>query len=124
MSFRSFPRGDRTLTKVLLQDNRSESIGRLLVLWAYDPQVRVDFSRPGKVMDNSFVDTFDGSFRDDCLNVAWFGMLDEARAIVESWRRDCNEIRLNLGQNGLALGELTRPRKELNALQIGKGVEM
>jgi putative transposase len=57
MSFRSFCR-DRSLAKVLLQDNRSESIGRLLDLWAYHRQVRLDFNRPGKARDNSFVDTF------------------------------------------------------------------
>ena len=50
-------------------DNGSEFTGRIMDLWAYHNAVRLDFSRPGKPTDNSFVKTFNGSLRDECLSV-------------------------------------------------------
>lgn len=73
---------------VVFADNGSEFTGRLMDLWAYHHKVRIDFSRPGKPTDNSFIETFNGSLRDECLNVHWFTSLDEAKAIVEAWRID------------------------------------
>jgi putative transposase len=74
-------------------DNGSEFSGRLLDLWAYHHKVRIDFSRPGKPTDNCFIETFNGSLRDECLNVHWFESVDEARAKIEAWRREYNESR-------------------------------
>ena len=65
----------------------------MLDLWAYHRQTKIDFSRPGKPTDNCFIETFNGSLRDECLNVHWFASLAEAQAIVEAWRRDYNESR-------------------------------
>jgi len=62
----------RQAPRYLFADNGSEISGRLLDLWAYHYKVRIDFSRPGKPTDNSFVETFNGSLRDECLNVHWF----------------------------------------------------
>ena len=42
--------------------------GHLVDLWAYRCKVRIDFSRPGKPTDNAFIETFNGSLRDECLN--------------------------------------------------------
>lgn len=69
-------------------DNGSEFSGRLFDLWAYHHGVRIDFSRPGKPTDNCFVETFNGSLRDECLNVHWFETLQEARERIEAWRED------------------------------------
>jgi putative transposase len=74
-------------------DNGSEFSGRLLDLWAYHHKVRIDFSRPGKPTDNCFIETFNGSLRDECLNVHWFESIDEARAKIEAWRSEYNESR-------------------------------
>jgi len=109
--------------EVLFMDNGSEFTGRLLDLWAYHHQVRLDFSRPGKPTDNSFVETFNGSLRDECLNVNWFETIDEARVIAEAWRTDYNETRPHMAHNGVPPGEFARRHKELNDLQIGSGVE-
>jgi putative transposase len=79
--------------KCLFVDNGSEFSGQLLDLWAYHHQAKIDFSRPGKPTDNCFIETFNGSLRDECLNVRWFASLAEARTIVEAWRRDYNESR-------------------------------
>jgi putative transposase len=65
----------------------------MLEHWAYINQVTLDFSRPGKPTDNSFVESFDARLRDECLNTHWFLSLDDARAKPEAWRRDFNEAR-------------------------------
>ena len=71
--------------KYLLADNGSEFIGQLVDLWVYQHRVQIDLSRPGKPADNAFIETFNGSLRDECLNLHWFETLAEARAIVEAW---------------------------------------
>jgi putative transposase len=53
-------------------DNGSEFISKALDRWAYENQVVLDFSRPGKPTDNPFIESFNGSFRDECLNSHWF----------------------------------------------------
>ncbi|WP_272481464.1 IS3 family transposase [Agrobacterium vitis] len=74
-------------------DNGSEFISRDLDLWAYHRGVVLDFSRPGKPTDNSYIESFNGKFRAECLNAHWFMSLDDARAKMEDWRRDYNEFR-------------------------------
>lgn len=74
-------------------DNGSEFSGRLLDLWAYHHKVRIDFSRPGKPTDNCFIETFNGSLRDECLNVHWFETIDDASTKIEAWRHEYNESR-------------------------------
>ena len=74
-------------------DQGSEFISRDLDLWAYQRDVVLDFSRPGKPTDNSFIESFNGKFRAECLNAHWFLTLDDARRKMEHWRRDYNEDR-------------------------------
>ena len=83
----------RSKPKYLFVDNGSEFSGRMLDLWAYRHKVRIDFSRPGKPTDNGHIETFNGSLRDECLNVHWFESLAEAHASIEAWRQDYNESR-------------------------------
>jgi hypothetical protein len=56
--------------------------------WAYEHRVAMDFSRPGRPTDNPFIESFNGSFRDECLNIHWFLSLDDAREKIENWRVD------------------------------------
>lgn len=58
----------RGAPRFLFADNGSEFSGRLMDMWAYHYKVQIDFSRPGKPTDNSFIETFNGSLRDECLN--------------------------------------------------------
>lgn len=83
----------RPAPKCLFVDNGSEFSGQLLDLWAYHHRAKIDFSRLGKPTDNCFIETFNGSLRDEFLNVHWFESLAEARTVVEAWRRDYNESR-------------------------------
>ena len=62
-------------------------------LWAYRNNVKIDFSRPGKPTDNAFVESFNGTFRSECLNTHWFADLREAKALIEAWRKEYNESR-------------------------------
>ena len=74
-------------------DQGSEFVSRDLDIWAYQKDVVLDFSRAGKPTDNSFIESFNGKFRSECLNTHWFLSLADARAKIEAWRRDYNESR-------------------------------
>ena len=79
--------------KSIRADNGPEFISRDLDLWAYQNDVILDFSRPGKPTDNAFIESFNGKFRAECLNAHWFMGLEDARSKLEAWRRDYNEVR-------------------------------
>ena len=79
--------------KMIRVDNGSEFVSRDLDLWAYQRDVVLDFSRPGKPTDNAYIESFNGKFRAECLNQHWFLTLDDARQKMEEWRRDYNEVR-------------------------------
>jgi putative transposase len=83
----------RRLPKRIQVDNGSEFISKALDQWAYEHQVTLDFSRPGKPTDNPHIESFNGSFRDECLNLHWFLSLEDAREKIEGWRMDYNEFR-------------------------------
>ena len=74
-------------------DQGSEFVSRDLDLWAYQNDVTLDFSRPGKPTDNAFIEAFNGRLRAECLNTHWFLSVADARAKLEDWRRDYNEVR-------------------------------
>lgn len=60
-------------------DNGSEFILKSLDKWAYEHGVTMDLSRPGKPTDNPFIESFNGSLRDECLNIHWFLSLEDAQ---------------------------------------------
>jgi putative transposase len=74
-------------------DQGSEFVSRDLDLWAYQNDVTLDFSRPGKPTDNAFIESFNGRLRAECLNTHWFLTLEDARKKLEDWRREYNEVR-------------------------------
>lgn len=74
-------------------DNGSEFSGKLLDLWAYHHGVQIDFSRHGRPTDKCFVESFNGSFRDECSNMHWFDSMQDAKEKIEAWRTDYNESR-------------------------------
>jgi putative transposase len=83
-------RGAPTAIKV---DNGSEFAGKIMDRWAYENGVELDFSRRGTPTDNALVESFNGRFRQECLNEHWFLSLDDARRKIEAWRRFYNEER-------------------------------
>ena len=74
-------------------DNGSEFVSKVMDRWAYESGVTIHFSRPGKPTDNAMIESFNGSFRDECLNVNWFLSLEDARDKIEKWRVEYNEFR-------------------------------
>jgi putative transposase len=113
----------RAKPKYLFVDNGSEFSGRMLDLWAYRHKVRIDFSRPGKPTDNGHVETFNGSLRDECLNVHWFASMAEARASIEAWRQDYNESRPHMAHGYASPGEFARKSRHLADRPSAKGAE-
>jgi len=77
----------------LLTDNGPEFTGKALDAWAYRNKVRLQFIEPGKPSQNGYVESFNGTLRNECLNENWFGSITEARMIIEDWRRKYNEVR-------------------------------
>lgn len=74
-------------------DNGSEFISKALDKWAYENGVMLDFSRPGKPTDNAFIESFNGSFRDECLNVNWFLSLEDAKEKITAFKEEYNHFR-------------------------------
>ena len=96
-------------------DNGSEFISKALDLWAYEHGVTLDFSRPGKPTDNAFIESFNGSFRDECLNAHWFLSLEDAREKIEQWREEYNGFRPHSSLGGLTPNQVgTEGEKKTN----------
>jgi putative transposase len=88
------------LPDMLVMDNGPEFSGRALDTWAYARGVQLRFIRPGKPIENAFVESFNGKFRDECLNEHWFASVAEARALIEAWRVDYNTVRPHSALHG------------------------
>jgi putative transposase len=89
-------------------DHGSEFTSKALEDWAWRRGVKLDFSRPGKPMENGHIESFNGRLRDECLNVMQFMSLDDARAKIESWRVDYNHQRPHSSLGNLTPSEYFR----------------
>ena len=76
----------RGLSQSITVDNGPEFDGKVLDQWAYRTGVQLSFIRPGKPNENAYIESFNGKFRDECLNEHWFISLAQAREIIEAWR--------------------------------------
>lgn len=74
-------------------DNGPEFTGKHFQQWAEQRGIYIDYIEPGKPMDNGFIESFNGKFRDECLNEHWFANLKHAQQIIENWRIEYNEVR-------------------------------
>lgn len=93
---------ERSSPKRIYCDNGSEFSSRLVDLWAYANKVVMEFSRPGKPTDNAFIESFNGTLRDECLNVHWFDDLTDAKIKLQAWQREYNESRPHRSLNELS----------------------
>ena len=84
---------NRGVPKAIKVDNGSEFISKAVDGWAYRNQVKLDFSRPGKPVDNAFIESFNGRIKQECLNQHWFESIEEAKFVIENWRFDYNNKR-------------------------------
>ena len=91
-------------------DNGSEFISKVLDQWAHWHKVQLDFIRPGKPVENAFIESFNGRLRQECLNTNWFASLSEARSTIETWRRQYNTWRPHSALGGLSPQEFLRAK--------------
>ncbi|SIT48331.1 hypothetical protein BN2476_630120 [Paraburkholderia piptadeniae] len=91
-------------------DNGSEFISKALDRWAYENGVEIDFSRPGKPTDNAKNESFNGRFREECLNSNshWFLSLEDARCKIDVWPEYYNEARPHSALQWMTPAELAR----------------
>lgn len=83
----------RGLPERITLDNGPEFQSRALDAWAHKRGVKLNFIRPGKPVENAFIESFNGRLRDECLNQHWFLSLGDARRRIESWRESYNTAR-------------------------------
>jgi putative transposase len=105
--------GPRSITV----DHGTEFMSRALEDWAYHRGVQLDFIRPGKPVENAFIESFNGRLRDECLNVHQFTSIADAKEKMEAWRVDYNQRR----PHG-SLGHLT-PDEYAQQRQISPAAE-
>lgn len=95
-------RDERGLPERIICDNGSEFTSRAFDAWAYSRDVKLEYIQPGKPIQNCFIESFLGSFRDECLKLHWFLSLRDAKREFDRWRRGYNRVRPHS-----ALGDLS-----------------
>jgi putative transposase len=91
----------RGLPKAIRTDNGKEFCSRAMLTWAHARGVQLFLIEPGKPNQNAYIESFNGRFRDECLNEHWFTSLQHARVVVEAWRKEYNEERPKRSLGGL-----------------------
>ncbi len=91
----------RGLPKVIRTDNGKEFCERAMLTWAHQHGVTLRLIEPGKPNQNAYIESFNGRFRDECLNEHWFLNLDHARVLIEVWRKEYREERPKKALGGL-----------------------
>jgi putative transposase len=99
LDYLAFTRG---LPAEIVVDNGPEFSSLALDQWAHEKGVHLEFIEPGKPVQNAYIESFNGKFRDECLNENWFKDLPEARRLIEAWRVEYNTFRPHS-----SLGDLT-----------------
>jgi putative transposase len=113
----------RSLPERISVDNGPEFISKALDRWAYENQVQLQFSRPGKPTDNAYIEAFNGRLREECLNQHWFLSLRDAREKIEAWRIGYNESRPHGSLGWLTPAEFARQCTESEDLKEQKDVK-
>lgn len=113
---------DRTLgigptPKSITVDHGTEFMSRALEDWAYRRGVQLDFIRPGKPVENAFIEAFNGRLRDECLNVHQFTSIEDARAKIEAWRLDYNATRPHSSLGHLTPNEFVARSQALRSVE-------
>lgn len=105
----------RGLPKVIRTDNGKEFCGKAMLTWAHQHNVALRLIEPGKPNQNAYIESFNGRFRDECLNEHWFLNLEHAQAIIAAWRREYNEERPKKALGGLTPAAYARQLAERSA---------
>ena len=103
------------LPEIIMIDNGPEFIGKVLDEWAYRRGIKLFFITPGKPVENCYMESFNGKFRDECLNEHWFTSLEQARKEIELWRIDYNTERPHSSLDYMTPEEFLTKESEKNA---------
>jgi putative transposase len=108
------------LPEEIVLDNGPEGTSRAMFDWSERTGVRLRFIEPGKPVQNAFVESFNGKFRDECLNLHWFRSLRHAREEVARWRAHYNTERPHSALGYLSPKEflMTNPAPALETLAV------
>lgn len=90
---------------MIVCDNGPEFVSQALDEWAAAHHVTLEFIRPGRPVENCFIESFNGTLRDECLNQHYFASLPEARDHIERWRQEYNTDRPHRGLKQLTPAE-------------------
>lgn len=83
----------RPLPKTIVCDYGPEFTSKAMFFWSKHTGAKLHFIQPGKPTQNAFVVSFNGKFREYCLNLHWFASLEDARATIDAWRNHYNHVR-------------------------------
>lgn len=100
------------LPENIVVDNGPEFISNAMDEWAYTREVTLNFIRPGKPVDNAFMESFNARLREECLNLNWFRSIEHARRVIEEWRVDYNETRPHSSLDFLTPNEFAAKEEE------------
>jgi len=92
---------ERGLPQIIRTDNGKEFTGKAMLNWAHERGITLRLIEPGKPNQNAYIESFNGRFRDECLNEHWFTSLAQARTVIEAWRREYNEERPKRALGGM-----------------------
>jgi putative transposase len=95
-------------------DNGPEFTSEKLADWCANQLIRLQFTQPGKPVQNAFIERFNRSYREDVLDAYLFSDLDQVREITEDWKEDYNINHPHQSLKGMS------PEKYLNAINCGK----
>src|SRR5260370_552457 len=105
----------------VVMDNGPEFTGHALDRWAYERGVKLHFIQPGKPVQNAYIESFNGKFRDECLNEHWFTSMNDARTEIEVWRNDYNCVRPHSSLDDLTPDEYKQRQAGLRAFPWPSG---
>jgi putative transposase len=90
----------------IMSDNGTEFTSNAVLKWCNEKQIGWHYIQPGKPQQNGYLESFNGKFRDECLNEHFFISLSEAQMLIEKWRKDYNECRPHSALDGRTPGEV------------------
>jgi len=92
---------ERGAPRYLRSDNGPEFVSRKILEWLTNEKIETAHIDPGKPWQNGTDESFNGKLRDECLSLEWFRSREEARVVIETWRRHFNHVRPHQGLKDL-----------------------
>ena len=112
---------ERGRPRQIRTDNGPEFAGRALDQWCFAQGVEQHFISPGKPMQNGYIESFNGKFRDECLNESWFTSLDDARVTITAWQQYYNQERSHSALGYRTPEEFAAESKSFDRAGVGPG---